>query len=438
MTAAPPAPSPTPAAPAPAAPKPSAAPPKGDAMPPAPIEKEVSFDDQIDSDLAAIDESPAKRNAKASAAPVKPPEPKKEEVEEPSPDDEPAAQPEPKDEAPAKPVKAADLRTAYEGLKKKVKEDYEPKVAKLEARVKELEASGPEKMTPIVEELTQKKQRLEELENRIRHLDYQQSQEYQDKYEKPYQEAWKKAVADLDELTVVGEDGDRRKATASDLLTLANMSLGEARTLAKQMFGDSADDVMAHRRTIKELSIAQNKALEESKKNATERDKQMAAQRQIEHQQTLKLWQESNKALAEKFPKWFSKVEGDAEGNTLLDRGFSLADLHFVGEKNLTPEQIEMLPEQFKNKIKADGKLDLKDKVALDALLRHKIASHSRIALNLKKANERIKELEKTLSEYEGSELPGGKTGGTPKKASAQSPAEEALAELDAIDAKNR
>jgi hypothetical protein len=406
-------------------------------MPPAPIEKAISFDDEIDNDLAALDETPAKRNAKASPAPAKPPEPKEAVAEAPGPDDEPVTPLEPHEGAPVKPVKAADLRTAYEGLKKKVKEDYEPKVAKLEARVKELEASGPEKMTPIVEELTQKKQRLEELEAEVRHVRYEKSQEYQDKYEKPYLEAWKKAAADLSELTVETEGGESRAATTADMIHLSNLPLGEARAQARIMFGDAADDVMAHRRVIRELSSAQSKALDDAKKNASEHETKLASQREIQHQQTVKLWQESNKALAEKFPKWFAKVEGDEEGNSLLERGFSLADLHFVGSKDLTPEQIEMLPPKFRDKIKANGNLDVQDRVALDALLRHKIASHSRLAFNLKKANTRIAELEKSLSDYEASTPPAGKAGEA-SRASGVSETDAALAELDAIDAKNR
>lgn len=438
--AAPPPSAPAAAPPSPSAPKPSPAPApsKSDATPPQPIEKPISFDDEIDSDLAAIDETPEKRNAKKPQAPAKPPE-KKEEVDEASPDDD-QAEPiqKPENEAPVKPVKAADLRTAYEGLKKKVKEDYEPKVAKLEARIKELESSGPDKLNPVVEELTQKKKRLEELENEIRYVKYEKSEEFQEKYEKPYLEAWKKASADLGELTVETEDGETRPATTADLIHLANLPLGEARAQARIMFGDAADDVMAHRRVIRELSQAQTKALEDAKKNASEREKQLESQRQVEYQQTIKLWDESNKALAQKFPKWFAKVEGDTEGNTLLDRGFSLADLHFLGEKGLTPEQIEMLPQQFRDKLKTAGKLDVKDRVALDALLRHKIASHSRLALNLKKANSRIEELEKSLAEYEKSEPPAGKTGGRPKGDAVNSPTDEAFSELDAIDAKNR
>jgi hypothetical protein len=65
--------------------------------------------------------------------------------------------------------------------------------------------------------------------------------------------------------------------------------------------------------------------------------------------------------------------------------------------------------------------------------LRHKIASHSRIARNLKQANAKIKELEKSLAEYESSEPPAGKSGGKTSKPSLN-PMEEAQAELDKLD----
>lgn len=428
------APPPKPAAPAP---KPSAAPPEkpsGDAAPVQPIEKAISFDEEIDADLASLDDdNKGKQVAKPKPKPIEKPE-KPEEDQEPNLDDEPKTKP---DAEPVKPVKAADLRTAYEGLKKRVKDEFEPKVAKLEARIKELESSGPETVKPIMEELEAKKKRLDELESKIKFADYKESTEFKEKYEKPYQEAWKKASKDLEELTIPNDDGTTRQASAADLLQLANLPLGEARAAARQMFGDAADDVMAHRRVIRELSEAQTKALEDAKTNATEREKKLAAQRQIEHQEVTKMWTEANKALSEKYPLWFAESEGDTEGNELLRKGFSLADLHFVGVSGLKPEQIDNLPPRFRDAIKAKGDLDVKDRIALDAILRNKIASHTRLASSLKKSEARIKELEKALAEYEGSEPPAGKAGGktTSKRTDGLG---EAMEELDAIDRKNQ
>ncbi len=420
----------------------------------APVQKLVDLGG-IDAELDALDDSKSKSTpAKTEKPPVKaePQKAKPKSVSKPN-DDldiEPESDPEPElnpevgkgkpsddPETDGKPVKAADLRTAYNSLKKKLREEYEPKVSKLESRIKELESRKPEDNSPLVEELKSAKAKLEEYESEIRFTDYKKSQEFQDKYDKPYKEAWHKAMNDLSELTIELEDGSTRQATATDLISIANMPLGEARAKARALFGDAADDIMAHRRIIRDLSEAQEKALTDAKKNSGEHEKKLAAQREIQHQETLKIWQEANKSLAEKYPKWFRESEGDQEGNELLRKGFSLADLHFIGPEGLRPEQIEMLPSAFRDSIKANGgKLKLEDRVRLDALLRNKIASHSRIARQLKNANARIAELEKNLSEYEKSE-PAASKGGENKGGAKLTAMEESMNELEDINRRN-
>jgi len=388
----------------------------------------VSIDAEISSELDSLDldapKPPEQKPdpAKPPAQPTKKPDEKKAE-----------AQPDKKEETP-KPVKAAELRTAYEGLKKRVKDELEPELTTLRTRIKEIESKKPEDNKPLIDELESTKKRRDELEEEIKYLNYQKSSEYQEKYVKPYQEAWQRALADLEELTVETAEGGSRTANAQDLLKLANLPLGEARKLARELFGDAADDVMAHRRTIRELSLAQNKALEDAQKNSAEREKELTARRQIEHQKALDLWREANETLAKKYPNWFAPADGDTEGNKLLTTGFALADLHFIGAKDLTAEQIDALPQRFRDAIRAKGNLDVQDRVSLDALLRNKIASHSRIAFRLKKATDRIKELEKSLAEYEES-APKGKPGQSGSKGTGTGNyMAEVEAELDSLD----
>jgi len=406
----------------------------------------ISFDADIDADLASLDDS-------KPAPPSPPPKDKTQDKEPPpaegakppaKPQDKPGAKPadkpsgdKPPEGEPVKPVKAADIRGAYEGLKKKIREEYEPEIQSLRSKVKEYETANPEQAEVLTKELESIKKRRDELESEIRFIRYEKSSEFQEKFAKPYEDAWAKAVAELSELTVTDEEGNSRTATANDLMQLANMPLGEARRVAKEMFGDAADDVMAHRRSIRELSAAQNKALEDAKKLSGEREKELATKRQIEHQQTIKLWQTANEELAKKYPKWFSHVEDDPEGNSLLDKGLALADLHFIGAKDLTPEQVELLPGGFKDAIKLRGGLSPKERVYLDALLRNKIASHGRIAAKLKSANARVKELETALAEFENSTPPSGKAGEGSGKGAVVNEFDEAQAELDAIDKKN-
>lgn len=421
--AAPPA---APVAPAKPATPPAAPPPQNDA---------AIFDKEIDDDLAAMDDSrpvtpPPKSPDKPPAQPVKPAEKPAGE----KPDEKAASEQTPAE--PVRPVKAADLRNAYEGLKKKVREEFEPKIVRLQQQIEEFQKKASTEVEPVTKKLQAAEKRLEELESEIKYVNYQKSAEFRDKYEKPYQEAWAKAISDLAELSVPGEDGPRQ-ATQADLLQIANLPLGEARKLAREMFGDSADDVMAHRRIIRDLSEAQRQALDTARKSAGEREKQIAEQSQAAHAQTIKLWQGANDELAKKYPHWFSPKEGDNDGNTLLNKGFALADLHFIGIKDLTPEQVEMLPARFQEAIKTRGDLTIQDRVALDALIRNKVASHDRLALRLKSANAKIAELEGELAEFKKSEPPGGKAGEGGGK-TGTSPMEEADAELERIDRQNR
>lgn len=413
---------PPPAAPA-AKPAPSPAPP---AEPSPSSAAPINFDADIDADLASLDDAKPKEAPKAPEKPVETPK-----VKEP---EKPVETPK-TEEKPIRPVKAADLRGAYEGLKKKVAEEYQPTIQRLEAKLKELEAAH--KDDPANKQrLEAAQKRVEELESEIKFVNYKKSSEFKDKYEKPYQEAWDIAVRQISQLQVSTEGGEPRAATASDILALANLPLGELDAKAEELFGRSAPRVIRHIEKIRELSDAQHKALEEAQKSAGDREKQLTEQQQQAKQQVIKLWQGANDELAKKYPAWFSKDEADAEGNTLLEKGFSLADLHFVGPADLTPDQVELLPPAFRDALKARGSLTVQERVRLDALLRNKIASHDRLAMRLKKANGRIKELEASLKQYEESEPPAGKAGGRPPAVETD-PMQEAFAEIDSFDRKN-
>ena len=68
---------------------------------------------------------------------------------------EPEPEPEKSAEKPAevKPVKAAELRNAYEGLKKRVKDELEPEVQRLRSKVQEFESKKPEDAGPLNERI---------------------------------------------------------------------------------------------------------------------------------------------------------------------------------------------------------------------------------------------------------------------------------------------
>lgn len=376
--------------------------------------------DDLDAEETAREEGrkpPAKKAEKPAA--VKPPEkPEEKDLDEPAEKppvkpDEPAETPEPKG--------LIETRNAYTSLKKKVKEDYEPKIASLEAKLKELETVNPPEVKALQERFEASEKRRKELEAEIKFADYKKSDEYIENHQKPYERAWAKAMRFLSELQVEEANGKVRPAEEADFVKIANAAHGEARRLANAMFGDSADDVMLQREKILDLIDAQDEAIAKAKKEAADRASTSQVEMKANREKRAKLWQESNSALVEKFPKMFGKIEGDTEGNAKHEEGTKIADRIF----NQTPE---------------NAPKSLEEAVRLHARIYQMVANHDRLVLWLRKARKEKAELRAALDEYEKSEPNGGLNrrggGGGRSSNGSGSPFDEANAELDELDKK--
>lgn len=320
-------------------------------------------------------------------------------------------------EPPPEPKGLAGVRAAYDGLKKKVAEEFTPKIQQLEAKVKELETANPPEVKALQTRLEAAEKRRDELEQEIVYVNYAQSKEYKEQYEKPYFDAWADARADLAELTVETDGGQVRRATDDDLILLAQLPMGEARKKANAMFGDSADDVMAHRRKIIDLAKAQSKALEDAKTKSKERSSTTEADRRATAEKRSKLWTESNQAIVQKWPAVFGEVAEDKDGNALLAKSTAMVDKIY----NPTAE----------NKPAND-----EEAVRLHAVIYQKARNHDRLKLWLNRANAKVKELEKALADFEASAPNGGLGGRGGKTGAAPGSMEDANAELDALDKK--
>jgi hypothetical protein len=372
--------------------------------------------DFADMDAGKAPEKPAKPVKQAEKPPEKPAEkPEAKLDDEVKPPEKPTVQ-----QPEVKPVKAAELRAAYDGLKKRVKEEYEPQLQSLKAKIQEYESKKPEDTAPVIARLKSLEERNAALEKQIAYVDYQESTDFKDKYANPYKEAWTEAVAEFRELNVRLPDGEDdmgnpkfkvRPADENDLLQLANMKLADMDDTAQKMFGASYSRAIGHIQNLKKLSTAQSKALEEAKTKATEWKSQRNMEFQNKAQTLAKTWTETNKTLQDKFPKAFNVEEGNSDDKIGHTKGFALADLMFLGGQALTPEQVEALPTGFKETVKSQQPLSETQKVQLHALARLKMANHDRKVIALKKSNERIAELEKSLADYEKSEPAAGKAG---------------------------
>ena len=314
--------------------------------------------------------------------------------------------------APAAPVKAADLRTAYEGAKKE-KQELQSKLQSVTAELEQVRKTSAVDVAPLQEKLTAYEKELTDLREEIRFTNYAKHPEFAEKYQKPYTDAWNKAVGEVTQLNISTADGSVRKANANDLLALANAPLDQLDELAEAWFGKSSARVIRHIEKVRELAEAQETALANARKGGSEREKLQQIQAAESQKKVAGVWQQTNSELSTKYPKWFAPEEGDAAGNELLQKGYEYADSIFDSKNNavLTPEQ----------------------KATRAAVIRNKAAGFDRLAHKFKSATARIAELEKSLKEFEESAPPSGR-GGDPKRGSQNGFMSDAMAELETLD----
>jgi hypothetical protein len=276
----------------------------------------------------------------------------------------------------------------------KLVDQFKERVTKAEARVLELE----KQLTPetdrkmIGDRLTAAEKRSKELEDEIRFVNYQKSEEFQTSYQKPYEDAWKRAMSELSEITIDVE-GQKRAVTADDVLQLVNMNLGQARAIADQVFGPFADDVMDHRKEIKRLFDIQGQALKEAKEKGAERDQLRTVQMQQQQSEMAGFiktqWEKSNAdSMAHAtYGKYFTPVEGDTEGNQRLSKGYELVDRAF----NESPNDPRFTQEQRASVIKRH------------AAVRHRAAAFGRLVYMNGQLESKLAELQKKLDSINGS-----------------------------------
>lgn len=361
--------------------------------------------------------------------PAKPEAPKPEAEDHPEAEaDEPEAQTPDSNKMPAR-----DLRKAYETSEKKIREELQPKITKLEARLKELESSEGEPSV-IAKQLTTVTEENKHLRERLAERDYQEHPEYKEKQSK-FETQFARARRDLFQLEVEQPDGTTRNLTDQDIVNLAQLPYGKDRIEANKMFGDSAEDVLAHTRKIRELAEDQQNWVEENRKNAGKILQDREATFKAAQVERAKLFIDANKELEEKYPFWFKQKDGDAEGNQTLASGEALTNLMF--NLKLSPEQVDLLPKRFREEIQTNGRLSKENVARLHALVRNKAMNHDRIARWMKGLRKELAETKEALAAYEQSEPP---TGGAARRrnGSGGPGADDDNAELDRLDRMGR
>lgn len=306
----------------------------------------------------------------------------------------------------------------------KLVEEYKKKASTLEQELATAKSSVvPEAdRKTLTEKMTQIEKRNAELEDAIRFVDYKQSKEFQETYQKPYEDAWARAASDLKEIRVSDPaTNETRQATVADLTRMVNMDLGDAREYAEATFGPFANDMMQHRKDIINLFRQQSEAIEKAKTSGEQRVKEAQERLKSTNEQIQKFvtetWTKSNEtAMAhEKYGKFFKPVDGDKEVNQRLAKGFELVDRAF----NESPMDPKLTPEQRR------------DVIERHAAVRNRAAAFGRLVYELNKAGEEVAALKKELEQFRSSE-PGTQGGRTQAgaEASQSSAMSRALSEL--------
>lgn len=305
-------------------------------------------------------------------------------------------------EGQAPPEGAAPAPEAGKGKKVspwKLVEEYKGKLAKAEQEIVTIKSSlVPEAERAQIESRVQAaEKRAAELEEHIKYVDYTRSADFQKQFQAPYDNAFKRAMADLKDLSVPGADGaSTRPFGPEDLLQLVNMERGQARKVAEELFGGDAADVLAARHECRKLWDEREDGLAEAKKSSNERIQRVQQQYKaaIEgiYKATKQTWDTVNAGLLNdpEIGQYFKPRDGDQEWNQRLAKGFQLVDTAFSQD----PRDPKLTPDQRSAVVKRH------------AAVRNRAAAWGAMRHDLTKALTQIKTLEKQLSGYKTSTPP--------------------------------
>jgi hypothetical protein len=257
--------------------------------------------------------------------------------------------------------------------------------------------------TTLTERVTKAETRNKELEDEIRYVNYEKSQEFAEKYQQPYVDAWNRALSDFSEISVADPiSGQPRAVQESDMMELLALPLQQAQDRAEELFGKFAQTAMDHRKTLKNLLQDRNKALTEARKTGSQRDAVRQQQLQEQHKKLAGEISTTFRAINDqiladpvnsRYFKPISVQDGkqptpeEKEWNDSLQTGYKLVEEGWGANPlapNLTPEQ-------------------RRDIIAQHAAIRNRAAAFGPLKRLTKRLEGQIAKLEKQLAQYQSS-----------------------------------
>ena len=202
--------------------------------------------------------------------------------------------------------------------------------------------------------VTKAEARAKELEDHIRFVDYQKSEEFQTQYAKPLEGEWKRVLEDLGDIVIQdpAAQGGSRPLSAQDIYELVHLPRDKAKELAKEIFGDDADDVMAARKSIKTLLSKQQEALDSAKKNGEERTRQQAEQTKAQQAALVK-------EVSTRFNEFITEVTSDKVNG------------EFFTARKPAEEGVELTPEEREHNEAFGGCMETHQPMEESSRVRH-------------------------------------------------------------------
>lgn len=264
-------------------------------------------------------------------------------------------------------------------------ETFKKRLAEAEARIAET-ADYPK----IKDTLAQREKRLEESEQRLRQTNYTASDEYKEKWLRPMEAGYNRAIAALREFQVEipGKPDEfnnpgsptYRDASEQDFVHLYKLPEGAAWKEARKMFGDSAPAIMQHRQSLKIIDEGAQAAAQEYQTKGHLIDQERTAKQVAQQQEIESIWESENKRIADTMPKILQDRADDKDHNEALNASRQLVDSAYSGSRN---------------------SMDPKARVQLDARIRSRAVAYgpmmveiTRLRTQLKQAEERAGKLE--------------------------------------------
>jgi len=257
-------------------------------------------------------------------------------------------------------------------------------------------ADDPEKKS-LAERAAAYEKRIKEQEETLRYTDYTKSDEYKEKYQKPFEDAWMTAQAKTAYLKTIERKNDldeviqaSRHMTAKDFNDYMSIQDDDAAAdWAEKMVGPTKSAILVtHRERVQQLNNSARAAVEDFRKNGSERMEQQRKQAE-EFNKTFSAEIDSHyKAAAEKYPQWFKAEESDTKGNEILERDQHIAERIRANGAPLKDGEKQWSQSEY---------------AAHVASAKHKLRAFNFVARKASELEKQLKEAKTKLEQYEAS-----------------------------------